>query len=282
MPLEEYVKKHNRVAEAMWNVDSTIQLVAVGHVGEWSEAMLSECADHMDLLSEHIYCKEEEDVFTHVRQIPESIQQVASYHRKYRDSIPGLAEKNIRIAMDEWNYWHGDYLYGELGCRYYLKDALGIAAGFHEYFRNSDLFFMANYAQTVNVIGAIKTTETEVEFAATGVVLKLYRNYFGSIPVSVSGVPDLLDVSAALEENTDLLTLAVVNPDSLSKHFKVEIPASDTIRIMESWQIQNPDPMAYNAPGEPRRVDNEMKQIESSDYVEVAPYSITMIKFGLN
>ncbi len=209
MPLEEYIKKHNRVAEAMWAVDPTLQLVGVGSVGEWSEAMLTHCADHMNYLSEHIYCKEEENVIDHVRQIPDNIKRVAEAHRKYREEIPGLAAKNIRIAMDEWNYWHGDYLYGELGCRYYMKDALGIAAGFHEYFRNSDLFFMANYAQTVNVIGAIKTTKKDVEFATTGMVLKLYRDHFGTIPVSVNGVPVPLDVSAALNEEGDQLTLSV-------------------------------------------------------------------------
>ena len=43
---------------------------------------------------------------------------------------------------------------------FHLKDALGIAAGLHEYFRQSDMVFMANYAQTVNVIGCIKTSNT--------------------------------------------------------------------------------------------------------------------------
>ena len=53
----------------------------------------------------------------------------------------------------------------------------------HEMFRNSDLFFMANYAQTVNVIGAIKTTKTAAEMEPTGLVLALYRKRFGATPV---------------------------------------------------------------------------------------------------
>ena len=43
---------------------------------------------------------------------------------------------------------------------YKLRDALGIAAGLHEYFRQSDLIQMAHCAQTVNVIGCITTTKT--------------------------------------------------------------------------------------------------------------------------
>jgi alpha-N-arabinofuranosidase len=281
MPLEEYIKKHNRVAEAMWKVDPAIQLIGVGSVGEWSEAMLSECADHMNYLSEHIYCKDEEVVIKHVRQIPDNIKRVADAHRKYREEIPGLSEKNIRIAMDEWNYWHGDYLYGELGCRYFMKDALGIAAGFHEYFRNSDLFFMANYAQTVNVIGAIKTTKKDVEFATTGMVLKFYRNHFGTIPVSLTGIPDPLDISAALNENGNQLTIAVVNPDSLAIDFNLEIPGIQHKEIVEAWEIANPDPMSYNAPGEERRVDIKSREVGSPGYLKVAPYSITMVQIML-
>jgi len=282
MPLASYVKKHNKVAEAMWKVDPDIQLVAVGQVGEWSEAMLTECADHMNLLSEHIYCQEEEDVIKHVRQIPESIQRVASYHRKYRDSIPNLAGKDIRIAMDEWNYWHGDYLYGELGCRYFMKDALGIAAGFHEYFRNSDLFFMANYAQTVNVIGAIKTTKKDVEFAATGLVLKLYRDHFGSIPVVVDGVPDTLDVSAALDSTGNQLMIAIMNPLDKNMDFSLEMMDGEIKEIVEAWEIANPDPMSYNAPGEDRMIDIKKIQVSNTEFVEVKPYSITMIKMDLH
>ena len=46
---------------------------------------------------------------------------------------------------------------------------------------------MANYAQTVNVIGAIKTTKTAAELETTGLVLALYRRRFGTLPVRVSG-----------------------------------------------------------------------------------------------
>jgi alpha-N-arabinofuranosidase len=281
MPLEEYIKKHNRVAEVMWAVDPTILLVGVGNVGEWSEAMLSNCADHMNFISEHIYCKEEKNVIEHVRQIPENIKRVADAHRKYREEIPGLNEKNIRVAMDEWNYWHGDYLYGELGCRYYLKDALGIAEGFHEYFRNSDLFFMANYAQTVNVIGAIKTTKKDVEFAATGIVLKLYRDHYGVIPVSVSGISDPLDVSAALNEKGDQLTLAVINPDSIATDFNIEIQGVDRLEILDAWEVSNPDPMSYNEPGKVRSVDIITRDVNSPRYLKVSAYSITMVQIGL-
>ncbi|MGD0627675.1 MAG: alpha-L-arabinofuranosidase C-terminal domain-containing protein, partial [Thermodesulfobacteriota bacterium] len=85
--------------------------------------------------------------------------------------------------------------------------------GLHEYFRNSDIYFMANYAQTVNVIGAIKTSRTASILDTTGVTLKLYRQHFGQIPVEVkaSNIAPL-DVSAALKNDRRAITIAVVNP----------------------------------------------------------------------
>ena len=52
---------------------------------------------------------------------------------------------------------------------------------------------MANYAQTVNVIGAIKTNKTAAVFDTTGLVLKLYRKHFGTIPMAASRSPEPLD-----------------------------------------------------------------------------------------
>ena len=88
------------------------------------------------------------------------IRKIADAHRGLSQGHPRAeAGKDIRIALDEWNFWYGGNEYGELGTRYFLQDGLGIAAALHEMFRNSDIFWMANYAQTVNVIGAIKTTQ---------------------------------------------------------------------------------------------------------------------------
>ncbi len=62
MPLSDYVKKHNSIAEAIWEVDPEARLIGVGAVGEWSQTMLTESADKMNLISEHIYCRELDSV----------------------------------------------------------------------------------------------------------------------------------------------------------------------------------------------------------------------------
>jgi alpha-N-arabinofuranosidase len=273
--LDEYVKKHNRCVEAMRAVDSSIQVVAVGSVGPWSERMVKDCADHMNLISEHFYCRDRQDIAEHVAQIPNNVKRIADAHRKYRQTVASLAGKDIRIALDEWNFWYGPYLYGELGTRYFLKDALGIAAGLHEYFRNSDIMFMANYAQTVNVIGAIKTTKTAAEFDATGQVLKMYRNHYGEIPVEVSGTTRPLDVAAAWTADRKALTIAVVNPTKMEVELSISIKSANIAPEGRMWCVTGPDEMAYNEPGKEPVVPIAEKTVQLTSAARIQSLTFT-------
>lgn len=277
MPLSEYVKKHNQVVDVMRSVDDSIEPIAVGQVGEWSEQMLTGSADHMSLLSEHIYWQNRDDLVEHVAQVPERIRRVADAHRGYRRELPSLSGKDIRLAMDEWNFWYGPNDFGELGTRYFLQDGLGIAAGLHEFFRNSDLYFMANYAQTVNVIGAIKTTATAAEFEATGLVLKLYRERFGVTPVEVAGIPEPLDIVAAWNEEKTAVTVAVVNPTEEERLIALDLKGTELTGRGSCWLITGADRWAHNDPGSPRRVDiAETSFTTGAGEVEVAPLSVTL------
>ncbi|MCK7504011.1 MAG: hypothetical protein MZV70_07860 [Desulfobacterales bacterium] len=141
--------------------------------------------------------------------------------------------------------------------RYFLKDALGIAAGIHEYSRQADIIFMANYAQTVNVIGAIKTTKTAAAFDTTGLVLKLYRAHFGQVPVTVTGAPAPLDVAAAWREDRSALTLAIVNPTAEAQVMALQLKGAAFAPAATLRRIAGTDPMAYNEPGKPPAVKIE-------------------------
>jgi alpha-N-arabinofuranosidase len=160
---------------------------------------------------------------------------------------------------------------------------LGIAAGLHEYARQSDIIFMANYAQTVNVIGCIKTTKTAAEMETTGLVLQLYRAHFGTIPVAVQTEAPL-DVAAALTADGKQLTIGVVNPTLRELAIPCQIAgvklASDGMG--KRWQIAGPDPQAYNHPGQPRKVDIQENPIATPvDALQVAPCSITLFALPL-
>jgi alpha-N-arabinofuranosidase len=242
--------------------------------------MLQQCSENMEYLSEHFYKGEGKDLLSHVRQIPDAVRHIADSHRKYRQDIKGLAEKDIRIAVDEWNYWYGPELYGEIGTRYFLKDALGIAMGIHEFARNSDIIYMANYAQTVNVIGCIKTSKTAASFDTTGLVLKLYRNHLGSIPVGLSGDIGDLDVLAAWTQDRKHLTLAVVNPATREVQLDCEFEGFDCPVNPTKWEITGPDAMSFNNPGEEANVtlvEREVSVEEGS--LALSPLSVSLFKF---
>jgi alpha-N-arabinofuranosidase len=282
MPLEEYVKKHNRIVEAMRKIDPNMQAIAVGDMGPWSEQMLTTCADHMSLISEHLYCQDTDDVVGHTGQIAARIREIAAAHREYRKNIPNLAGKDIRIAQDEWNYWYGGYEYGELGTRYFLQDGLGVAIGLHEFFRNSDLFFMANYAQTVNVIGAIKTTKTEAEFETTGLVMKLYRERFGTTPVQIEGDFAPLDIVSALSSDGNTLTIAIVNPTEQPRPLALKLEQGNLANLGLRWTLTGPDKWSHNTPGKARQVDIKQTTItDAPNTMNLAPLSITLYALPL-
>jgi alpha-N-arabinofuranosidase len=277
MPLDEYVKKHNEFAEAMRAVAPTIKLIGVGAAGEWSRTMLARCAEHMDLLSEHFYCHDRPGLMSHVRQISDNVRFKADAHRKYQREISALANRKIPIALDEWNYWYGPELYGQIGPRYFLKDALGIAAGLHEYFRDSDVFYMANYAQTVNVIGAIKTSKTAAAFETTGLVLKLYRQAFGSLPIKVTGDAAPLDVAAAWREDRKAVTIGIVNATREAQTLEFSIAGADLSAKGTRYLITGDNPNLYNEPGKsPGVVIEEEPVNEIGNRLKVPPLSVCL------
>ncbi len=278
MQMQHYTIKHNMVAEYMWKVDPTLQLTAVGDLETinrandpaqaksgktCSQIMLEECADHMSILSEHCYngrlpwTKEGRvDLLAYVAELKDSIRKKADGHRKLQASLPNLKGKLMPITMDEWNYWHREYKYGELGCVYELQDGLGVAEGLHEYYRQSDLIHMAHYAQTVNVIGAVKTTRTSAEMETTGLVLQLYRAKFGSIPLVLSWTPGAVqDVAAAFTADRKKLTLSVVNPTTEELEVKLDATGFTPAGAVTRWFIAGPAAEAHNSPGQPRVID---------------------------
>jgi alpha-N-arabinofuranosidase len=274
MQLAHYTVKHNQVAEAMWMIDPELSLVATGdletinkgHDPEqakrgigWSEGMLTACAERMTLLSEHFYQGRvpwtdtgRASVDEHVTQLKRAIRARAQGHLELQARLPNLAGRRIPIAIDEWNYWHREVAYGELGCVYELVDALGVAIGLHEFFRNTDTIRMAHYAQTVNVLGAIKTTTITAELEGTGLVLQLYRERFGTHPLALAADFDPCDVVAALTQDGKALTVGVVNPKNDVQHLHLDMVVEGAA---EAWIVSGATPGAHNAPGKPREIE---------------------------
>lgn len=284
MPVEDYVKKHNEVAQAMKAVDPEIELVAVGFPGDWNDQMYTHCQDNMTYFSEHFYRQDWHagGLLTHVKQIPEVIAEIADEHRRCRIEIPGVAEKNIKIALDEWNFWYGPHVYGLLGTRYFVRDALGIAAGFNEFSRQSDIYYMANYAQTVNVIGAIKTTPTSSWLESTGLILKMYRQHFGSRPIDLEGDMAPLDVAATLTEDGQYCTISVINATRQDYQLSISDLSNRLAKEGELYLLSAKDDMAYNDAENPERISISEQRISiKNGQLNIPAVSAGIYKFSV-
>ena len=293
--LKDYELKHNWVTQKMLDMDPDIVCVACGNVGEWSEGLLRNCADYIDVIDEHFYItKTLPDVTAHVEQVTKSIRDIVTYHRNLRKELDSLKGKDIKVSLTEWNYWNYDpgegdellpedaYWYGELGRRYFMQDALGIAAGLHEYFRNSDIMYLAAYAQTVNVIGCVKTTKTAAGFATTGLPLALYRKHYGTIPVDVTNDNAAIDVAAAWTQDHKALTIGVVNTTGQEQKIAMDLKGANLTGSGTVWVIANPDPMAYNEPGKKPNVDiKESKVTNVSNQLTVPGYSVNLYELDV-
>jgi alpha-N-arabinofuranosidase len=172
-------------------------------------------------------------------------------------------------------------VYGELGCVYELQDGLGIAAGLHEYYRQSDIVPMAFYAQTVNVIGAIKTTRTTAEMETTGLVLQLYREQFGETPLQIAEAAAPYDVAAALTKDGRSLTIGVVNPTREEIEIVLDVSGSNLSGTGTRWHITGADEFAHNAPGKPRAVDIQKTEGVATGTLRVPALSATLFALPL-
>lgn len=281
VPLADYVKRHNSFVDAIRKVDAGATLIAVGAAGEWSRVMLEKCADHMTHMSEHVYWQERAGLLGHVKQAPDSLRRIAEAHRAYRRDLPNLKGRDIRIVQDEWNYWYGPDIFGEIGTRYFMKDALGCAAALNEFSRNSDLFFMANYAQTVNVIGAIKTSKESAALETTGLVLKLYRHQFGTLPVKVT-TSATIDASAAWSADRRKFTIAVVNATTSPARVPLFVEGV-SLRGTGTRYVIAGDPKAHNDPSDPSRVVIREEPVKAvSDTLDLDACSVTLLSLDVN
>ena len=109
---------------------------------------------------------------------------------------------------------------------------------------------MANYAQTVNVIGAIKTSKTEAVFDTTGLVLKLYRNEFGLRPVKITGQSEPLDIMAAWKEDGKTFTIGIINPTAEKQKLSLSLKGLSSFRTDRVFRITGSSEKAGNVPGQ--------------------------------
>jgi len=332
MPVAQFELKYNLFAEAMRKVDPTIKLIAPGAMpdamtgskqakrlngqivpdylspGDWSGNLLAHCLDNIDLLSEHFYSssgqrtdlQKGEKVSAGPQTLIEwerapatQVRAKYEHYQEYLKRIPGLKEKPVPISLDEWAY------IGVPPNSYKLVPAYAWA--FHEMFRHSDLYQLGGFTFATAMISADRT---EAVLSPTGLLFKMYREHFGSIPVQVSGdspqpkplyppggdQPAVnpgsdtypLDVSAALSDNRKTLTFAVLNPSDSEQQLKLSIGGATLSSHGNLWRMAPSSVDATIAVGqEPGVVVQEMGLASMPDTISVPPFSVSVYSFAV-
>jgi len=178
---------------------------------------------------------------------------------------------------------------------------LSSAEAMHEMFRHSNLFVISAYTGAPELLAISKT---DVTLRPIGLMFKLYRRHFGTIPLAVDGnspqhevkgtvgvdKPKVssgsdtypLDAAAALTFDKKSLTLAIVNPTESAQQIDVTLKGVTVQEKGRLWRIAGADLTAANVPGQPRVVDIVESPVTGvPGRLAIPPISIGIYEFPL-
>ena len=105
----------------------------------------------------------------------------------------------------------------------------------------------------------------------------MYRRYFGTIPVEITGAPEPLDVAAAWTRDKKAITISVINPTYETVQLRFKVAGAQFGSQAKSWVLSAPDDMDYNDPGKDPIVKFTEKAVSGiRDALTVTPASATI------
>jgi alpha-N-arabinofuranosidase len=328
MSLDQFVIKNNEFAEVMRAVDPSIVLIASGAMpdamtgsgesqkrtgkivpeplgpADWTGGLFLHSLDHMDWISEHYYSyggtrydvtrgeqvpvDPDEPLVDWMRRPANHVRLKVEAYEDYEERIPALREKPVPIVIDEWAFAGAPIRPDS------YRAVPAYAWAFHEMFRRTDLFVMANFTFATSMVSA---TRTEAVLNPTGLLFKLYRDHFGTIPVTVTGnspqsapkypvggeEPNLnagsptfpLDVAAAWTEDRSALTIAVINPTESEFPLELGISGAELAGTGTRWRMAPESLDATVSVGRNPEVVVEEKTVTG------VPSSVTLPRFSV-
>jgi alpha-L-arabinofuranosidase len=143
---------------------------------------------------------------------------------------------------------------------------------------------------------------TRAVLSATGLLFKMYRDHFGSVPVEVSGDSPQpkpmfpaggdhpavnpgsdtypLDIGAALREDRKTLTIAVLNPSDSEHQLKLTINGARLGNQGRLWRMAPDRITAVNIVGQKPEVEvQELSLTSVPDALLLPPFSISIYSF---
>ena len=331
MALPQFEVKYDLFAKAMLKVDPSITLIAPGAMpdvmegadqarringqyvpsylstADWTGQMLLHCLNNIDMVSEHYYASGTQHTDMKLqKKVPidpplslieweraPAVQVRAKYehYQEYLKLIPALRAKPVPIAIDEWAYFGGN--------RDGYKVVPAYAWAFHEMFRHSDVFQMGAFTFATAMMSE---NRTEAVLNPTGMLFKMYRDHFGTIPVEVTGnspqpkpvfpaggdQPAVnpgsptypLDVSAALSEDRKTLAIAVLNPSGSKQSIQLTIHGAQLASAGDLYRMA-PDSIDATVQVDKRpEVQVEDKKLgQLPNILTVRPFSVNIYSY---
>lgn len=274
----KYGLKAVEFARAMRTVDPDIKLILVGVEqdgwGDWNRKALRIAGKHHDYLSVHFYQGADhraDPLETYHRVVMSPVQVERSLARTAEIIREVMPDNPLPIAFDEWNTWYANaVVQNGLEQEPPLCDGLFSAGIFHAMIRLCDRVQMANLAQLVNVLGALRASPTQLLKTPTYLAFEMYAPYFTGYRQSVTmpdGIGELVDIVAVLSEKGDRLAIGFINR-SLNETQTVRVnlrnfaPASQvTLMRIEAARFDaintfsNPDAVQLRKESVPWRTD---------------------------
>jgi alpha-N-arabinofuranosidase len=327
MPLDQYVIKHNLFAKAMRKVDPSITLLATGATPEemtiygisrrltgkaipepgsaadWTGGLFTHCFDSIDVMSEHFYSyagqrtdiesakriKIEETLVEWVRRPANRVRNKVEAYEDYYQRIPALKTRQIPMAIDEWAY---------SGAPSNLRGNLAHAMVLQEMFRHTGMIRMAGHTMGTS---SIEYNDAEAALNTTGMLFKLYRDRFGTVPVQVGGnspVPAPMfpvgsdqprinagsptypvDIAAALTANGKALTIAVINPNESAQELDLSFAGITLAGKGRMWRMTGDTLNAATGLGRNDVRITETPVTEAPKVLKIAPISVNIYEF---
>ena len=290
---EHYTRKLRSFAEAMRNVDPTIQLVAVGQAvlsdkpddaGRlWNETVLSGAGDLIDFLSFHLYQPEREgwqdeydqNVLHHtICAAPLDAEQIIVRIKKQIKLLQ--PERKIGIALDEWNVWlpAPEDAASMHKVAYTLRDSLYTAGMLNVFQRQCDGLKIANLAQLVNVLPLIVTNEKSVYATPLYYPFLLYKEmqnialqcivrgkfYDSQALGNIAAIQDVpyVDVTATRSADGSKVVLSILNRHPTSRTYvNIDLKEFPKMKLFEGWLLCKDDALAVNSFDNPDNVKSK-------------------------
>lgn len=302
----EYGELVNETAKAMRSLDPQIETVVCGSsnehtpiFGKWETEVLDECYNNVDYISMHQYYELPSKGTMH--HIAKSIRM-----DRFINSVVALCDavkatkkssKSLNISFDEWNVWYHSNEHDKnikpwqqaphrLEDVYNFEDALLIGSSLITLLKHVDRVRIACFAQLVNVIAPILTTETGLIKQTIFYPLRDVAKYgYGeTLQTSVQSptykAPEFGDVnyldSVIIKNDEGAYTVFAVNrSETETMDLNVNINDNQTLHETshQSYSCSNPD---FKNTAE-QSVTEEI--VEDTNGITLKPFSWNVITF---